>query len=108
VLAFLFIAGFALPSGIAILAIMLGATAALFTDPANDDWLRILVWGVPAGLMVAGVVSLERVDIRVPKILVALGASFYRLYLTHPFAVSAAAEGWSFFHLSCYFAPHWA
>jgi len=100
VLAFLFVAGFALPLGIAILAIGLGATATVFTDPANNDWLRILVWGVPAGLMVAGSVSLERVDIRVPKILLALGASSYSLYLTHPFAVSAAAEAWSFFHLT--------
>jgi len=72
----------------------------LFIDPANSDWLRILSWGLPAGFMVAGAVSLERVDIRVPKILVALGASSYSLYLTHPFAVSAAAEAWSFFHLT--------
>jgi exopolysaccharide production protein ExoZ len=100
VLAFLFVGGFALPSGIAIVAIMLGAAAMLFIDPANSDWLRILAWGLPASFMVAGAVSLERVDIRVPKILVALGASSYSLYLTHPFAVSAAAEAWSFFHLT--------
>ena len=100
VLAYLFVAGFALPAGIAILVIVLGAAATVFTDPANDDWLRILVWGAPAGLMVAGAVSLERVDIRVPKILVALGASSYSLYLTHPFAISAAAKAWSFFHLT--------
>jgi exopolysaccharide production protein ExoZ len=100
VLAFLFVAGFALPFGIAIPAIVLGAVATVFTDPANDDWRRILVWGVPAALMVAGGASLERFSIRVPKILVALGASSYSLYLTHPFAVSAAADLWSFFHLT--------
>jgi exopolysaccharide production protein ExoZ len=100
VLAFLFVAGFALPSGVAILAIVLGAVATVLTDPANDDWRRILEWGVPAALMVAGGASLERFSIRVPKILVALGASSYSLYLTHPFAVSAAADLWSFFHLT--------
>jgi exopolysaccharide production protein ExoZ len=80
VLAFFFIARFALPLGIAILAIGLGDAAMLSINPANDDWLRILVWGLPAGLIVAGAVSLERIDIRVPKILVALGASSYSLY----------------------------
>jgi exopolysaccharide production protein ExoZ len=42
----------------------------------------------------------ERVSVRVPKILVAIGASSYSLYLIHPFVLAAFGKAWSALHLS--------
>jgi peptidoglycan/LPS O-acetylase OafA/YrhL len=47
-------------------------------------WLRMLLWGVPMALIVAGLVGLELSrNYTLPPLLVGLGAISYSLYLTH-------------------------
>ncbi len=50
---------------------------------------RMLWWGVPAFLLVGGLVMLEG-KLPIPRVLIALGASSYSLYLTHTFVVIGA------------------
>jgi peptidoglycan/LPS O-acetylase OafA/YrhL len=38
----------------------------------------------------------------VPKIFIALGASSYSLYLTHPFVVAAFAKAWALGYLTMF------
>jgi peptidoglycan/LPS O-acetylase OafA/YrhL len=101
VIALLFVAGFALPAGLAWAAIIAGfATIPILGDPVGGDWHRVLIWGLPSAAILAGAVSLERRAIRVPKFLVVLGASSYSLYLTHPFVVAAVAKLWAILGLN--------
>lgn len=72
---------------------VLGITgfALLLTTPDFDivaPSARALVWGVPAFMVVAAVVSLEsRFRVRVPSWLLAIGDSSYSLYLLHGFLI---------------------
>jgi peptidoglycan/LPS O-acetylase OafA/YrhL len=101
VIALLFVAGFALPAGLAWVAIIAGfATIPILGDPIGGDWHRVLILGLPSAAILAGAVSLERAAVRVPKLLVALGASSYSVYLTHPFVVVAIAQLWAILGLS--------
>lgn len=66
------------------------AAAGLLLITTSPEFLssspRLLKWGVPALLVVSGVVYMEPlVGHAVPKWLVTLGNSSYALYLTHPF-----------------------
>jgi exopolysaccharide production protein ExoZ len=100
IFAFLFLAGFSLPSGLAIVAIVLSIAGILIAgDAVSENWKRLVLWGIPCGIILAGAVSLERI-VSVPKILVALGASSYSLYLVHPFVLAAFGKAWSLMHLS--------
>jgi peptidoglycan/LPS O-acetylase OafA/YrhL len=100
IIAFLFLAGFSLPSNIAIVSIVLSVIVILVAgEPADQNWQRVLWWGLPCAIILASAVSLERISIRVPKILVALGASSYSLYLIHPFVLPAFGKAWSLMHL---------
>ena len=47
-------------------------------------WARVLIWGVPCALLVAGLVGLEQSrGIVLPRFLVSMGAISYAMYLTH-------------------------
>ncbi|MBY0610758.1 MAG: acyltransferase [Beijerinckiaceae bacterium] len=64
---------------------------------------RVLMWGVPCALMVAGGVFMERRGLtRRIDWLVLLGNASYAIYLTHYFVVGAVGKGWSALHLSAY------
>jgi exopolysaccharide production protein ExoZ len=91
----LFRRGFALPIWLAIAIMIFGSAEFIFAQPASD-WPRVFTWGAGSGLILIGALALERFGIRVPKLLVALGASSYSLYLTHPFVLSAFAKTWAF------------
>jgi exopolysaccharide production protein ExoZ len=55
------------------------------------DMMRVLTWGIPAALIVAGVAQLEPLlQGRVPTQLMRLGDSSYALYLFHPMIAPAA------------------
>jgi exopolysaccharide production protein ExoZ len=94
VVAVLFLRGHSLPMTAATLAIILGIAGVALMTPGND-WTRVLIWGSGCTLILAGAVSLERCGIRVPKILVALGASSYSLYLVHPFVLPTIGKAWN-------------
>jgi len=99
IIAFLFLRGFALPPTIAILAVIVGTATLALLHPSHE-WAHVSSWGVASGLIIIGAVSLEHFGIRVPKLLVALGASSYSLYLVHPFVFAAFGKAWSLMHLS--------
>jgi exopolysaccharide production protein ExoZ len=69
---------------------LLGFAAAGFSG-IDVERARFLIWGLPALLLVAGAVSIERAG-AVPnmKPLQALGDASYSLYLVHGLAISAA------------------
>ena len=98
VIAFLFVAGVSLPPRIAIVAIIFSIGILVIGEP-SDGWQRVFWWGVPSAVILAGAVSLERLDIRVPKVLIALGASSYSLYIFHPFVIPAFGKAWPLTHL---------
>lgn len=61
---------------------------------------RIIVLGVPATLIVSGMLMLESFLTRRPsKFLLLLGDASYSLYLIHPIAISAVAVVWEKFGL---------
>ena len=61
----------------------------------GGDMARVIKWGIPSGLLIAGVVFLERAKaIPVCSLLVKLGDSSYSFYLTHVFAISGLGFGW--------------
>jgi peptidoglycan/LPS O-acetylase OafA/YrhL len=67
--------------------------ALLCTEVLGNDAraIRLVVWGIPAALLLASVVSLEDwLRARPIKWLVALGAWSYSLYLSHGFVVDFA------------------
>ncbi len=77
-------------------ALALGSALLLLlpNPPADDDWLRLALFGLPAFLIVAGAVGLELTTQhfvlgRTPSL---LGASSYSLYLSHTFVISLAGK----------------
>jgi peptidoglycan/LPS O-acetylase OafA/YrhL len=94
VIAFLFLRGHSLPAAGAVFAIVLGISGIALVD-ATNDWKRVLFWGGGSGLVLAGAVSLEHFGIRVPRTLIALGASSYSLYLVHPLVVPPIGKVWA-------------
>jgi exopolysaccharide production protein ExoZ len=71
---------------IAILFIVAGLV--LFLIPVGSAELRPLTWGLPAALIVASAVALERsARSRLPAWLLTLGEASYSIYLTHVFVV---------------------
>lgn len=77
-------------------AIVLGAAALMFAPnpPAEGDWARLLLFGVPAFLIVAGAVGVETSakNFRAGPTPLLLGAASYSLYLSHTFVISFAAK----------------
>lgn len=80
--------GMALPF-LGISTLMLAATAIVPLDPTP---YRVIVWGLPAGLLLAGCIAMEDGD-RWPTRLLAplerLGDASYSLYLTHGIVLAA-------------------
>ncbi len=68
-------------------------------DITPMDW-RALCWGLPAALLVAGVVVIERqTTIRRVAALLLLGDASFAIYLSHPFTLGAAGWVWGRFAL---------
>ena len=73
----------------------------IFSFAPETDNLRVLVWGLPAAMIVVASVSLERdLGQSIPRWLSAVGDSSYSLYLSHGFFL--ATLGASLGHL------HWS
>ena len=87
-------------SGVALLAISTSVWPIWRFSPE-----RVLVWGVPSALIVAGGVFLERHGWtkRIGWLLL-LGNASYAIYLTHYFVVGAVGKLWALFHLSRVFS----
>ena len=83
---------------IGVLLFMLGALMEV-TSP------RVIVWGIPALLLVAGALTLE-VRGSIPKLLLAtlIGDASYSIYLTHTLTISALSKFRIFFSSAPYFA----
>jgi exopolysaccharide production protein ExoZ len=77
-------------------AVAFGAALLLFApNPAADaDWARLLLFGLPAFLIVGGAVGVELSSrsFRVGPAPLLLGASSYSLYLSHSFVISAVGK----------------
>jgi exopolysaccharide production protein ExoZ len=99
IIGLLFLRGGHLPVGVSILAIVVGA-GWIVAIPSADEWHHILFWGTGSVLILAGAVSLECYGVRVPKALIALGASSYSLYLVHPLILPPLGKVWARIGLS--------
>ena len=65
---------------------------------------RVVAWGVPAALLIYGLVFLEKQGaLKVPQFLVVLGNSSYSLYLSHLFAIHGVLNIWLKFIGKAYF-----
>lgn len=80
---------FALPSPLAV--VLAGAGAVLLVGQPDWGWgWRAITAGLPAAMIVLGVVALEpRLHGRVPRPLMFAGAASYSLYLFHPLSIPA-------------------
>ncbi len=71
----------------------LGWHMVLLSSRLDLAWLRVLLWGLPSALIVAGLVGLERHQGYVlPRALVWLGGISYSLYLSHRFSMAIVAK----------------
>lgn len=62
----------------------------------GEDFERVINFGIPAVLLVLGVVALDmRYDIKYPRLLINIGNASYTLYLSHILLISAAGKLWS-------------
>jgi exopolysaccharide production protein ExoZ len=85
-----------LSSAAALSALSIGALAFIATAlyPSSPS-LRILTWGVPAVLVVLGMLALERNgSLSHSKSLETLGNASYSIYLSHGSVVAALAKTW--------------
>ena len=81
--------------GLALLAGGAGLLVALHSRSEPQRWERVLDWGVPAVLVVAGGLALEAVLARRPSLaLLRLGDASYSLYLSHVFSLIAVTILW--------------
>src|SRR5262249_47219718 len=100
VLARLILAGWRLPPLPAACALGAGFALLLVFEPPAD-YLRVVVWGLPALAIVAAAVSLEQEVARlIPKAVLDLGDASYSLYLSHGFVLPVLGVivhvlGWS-------------
>jgi exopolysaccharide production protein ExoZ len=103
-IALLFIRGLAMPGVVAAGLIVLGTAtigmSAIWGTNAGAYGVRVLWWGLPSAAILVGAISLERLGIRVPRLLVALGNSSYSLYLTHPFVLPVFGKLGFVWHVS--------
>ena len=64
-------------------------------DPAGPPWRRVIFYGIPAAVLLYGLVALElegNLTKRIPNAMVALGDWSYSLYLCHVLTISAAGR----------------
>ena len=67
--------------------------AAMWLTGLRSDLFRPLLWGLPATMIVAGVLALEPLIVRrLPRALVALGDASYAIYLCHYLTVDLTAR----------------
>jgi exopolysaccharide production protein ExoZ len=65
---------------------------------------RVVVWGMPAFLLVAGAVIIEeKWNVPVVPALVMLGDASYSIYLTHTLTISAIAKFKAYFNVASFF-----
>lgn len=79
-------------AGAALVAGGLLLLALMWLMGLRSDLLRPLLWGVPATMIVAGALALERRFAAAPRALAALGAASYAIYLCHFVAVDLTAR----------------
>ncbi len=61
----------------------------------SDRFERVINFGIPAAMLVTGVVSLDmRYKVPYPKLFVAIGDASYTLYLSHILVISALGKLW--------------
>lgn len=82
---------------LSVLLFLIGAAAYVFMVFVGASYLtREAAWGVPAGLIIIGLVFMERHRLlRVPAFLIKLGDSSYSLYLSHLFTVHLGLLIWN-------------
>jgi exopolysaccharide production protein ExoZ len=80
--------------------LVIGSAVVLGISAPSDDWRRLAMWGLPCAMILAAGLSWERYGMRVPRWLIALGASSYSLYLVHHLVISLVGKVWSVFRLS--------
>ena len=69
-----------------------------------EDWIRILIFGLPAGLVLTSLVCIEKMHgWRMPKILIIIGDASYSIYLSHILVMSALGRIWNAFHFGGYY-----
>ena len=80
----LYARGAHVPASVCHMALLLAAILYIQAHNWPLPIARAFQWGIPAALMVFGLLFLERLNrLRVPKLLVALGTSSYSIYLAH-------------------------
>jgi len=99
-LAVLYLRGHYLSGALSLAAIALGIVWILWFGIANAvtffwEPLRVIYFGVPATLIVAGALSLEvRGLVRFPRLIILIGDSSYSLYLSHAFVLITIGLFW--------------
>lgn len=58
-----------------------------------DPW-RVVFWGLPMAAIVTAAIAFEQAGLKTPRLLAALGASSYSLYLLHILTLPAMAKAW--------------
>lgn len=92
----IYTSAYALPSIISI-GLFSGGLVALLLMGTGVDVPRIVGWGIPAAMIVAGAVLWEKSrGVRDVALLRLLGDASYSLYLTHVFTLTAATKAWMF------------
>ncbi len=93
--------------------VAIGALACVLIDPlglavkiagqsTQNDFMRVLGWGLPAALLLLAAVLFERgnrVDLKPLSPIAFLGDCSYSLYLIHPFALLFIGVAWNWLHL---------
>ncbi|MDB5582672.1 MAG: acyltransferase 3, partial [Bradyrhizobium sp.] len=88
VIAKMTLAGMRLTPAFSLFLLFAGFALLFSLEPATDNF-RVLVWGLPAAMIVAASVSLEReLGHSVPRWLSVLGDASYSIYLSHGFFVA--------------------
>jgi exopolysaccharide production protein ExoZ len=84
-------------AGSSIFMVIAGAVLLLLTGIVDTTQVpRIVKWGIPSALLVAGAIFLERNGkIYHHSLLAKLGDSSYSLYLTHIFSINAVGKVWA-------------
>ena len=67
---------------------------------AREDWLRVLLWGLPAALVVAGMTVGPSVLVVRWNPLPLLGAASYAIYLTHWIVAAVMGGPWNGYPIS--------
>jgi exopolysaccharide production protein ExoZ len=67
---------------------------------AREDWLRVLLWGLPAALVVAGMTVGPSVVVVRWNPLPLLGAASYAIYLTHWIVAAVMGGPWNGYPIS--------